>query len=98
VTAVAGLPDGRVASADTQGTVWTRHPDSPAQTAVEQRAGNTSGVKSVEALVALADGRLVAAGWDQTLRILDPNGAVLRGPTSGTAHRSGHSRCCATVA
>src|SRR5262249_8015881 len=67
VTALAVLPDGRLASASGDGTIRLWDPKGGAETA--RLEGHT---EYVTALAVLPDGRLASASGDRTIRLWDP--------------------------
>ena len=79
VTAVAALSDGRVASADKRHVmVWDpSHPEMPPRSYELGKFGT-------EALISLADDRVIASGWATSLWMIDPSGA--REPTRLEGH------------
>ncbi len=70
--ALAGLPDGQVAWAGRDGLIHLRHPDAPAESLRLLAFQHGRHTRGVTALVALPDGRLVAGGNDDALRVYDP--------------------------
>jgi WD40 repeat protein len=89
IRAVAVLPDGRVASGDSDGRVLLWDPAAPGADPVELSRRE----RPIDSLAVLADGRLVIGGYDGKVHIRDP-----AAPGADPVELGGHSWYVQTLA